>query len=548
MSASREKKKRQEQYQAGELSKTPVTKSKFRPIYCLYIVLAVVFIAAFIFVMMVNNGFFASRAAALTVGEHSVSASMYNFFYKSIYANYYNTYGDYIENYGYPFSASTPLTEQVYNADTGETWADYFDELARDGMIWAYTLADAAEAAGYTLSDDSSSEIDTIISSLDTTAANYDYNSADGYLAAYFGSGCDTKLYREFLELQYLATEYQTEKENSFTYTDDELLSYYDEHKVDFDTVDYRTYFVNGEPETETVTDEETGEETEVEATDEEIAAAMAAALDTADAMAAACQGDEDAFVGYAYLLSNGLALGDGEQYADFAGDDYDDETTLKQRASYTTASSTLEAMAEWLFNAERAAGDTITLSTDTGYYVVYFIGRNDNDYNTVNVRHILIKPETVEDVTDDEGNVDEEATSAAEEAADAAARDKAQSILDEYLAGERTEDAFAELAKANSADSNASAGGLYENVYQGQMVETFNDWCFDPARQVGDTDIVETSYGYHVMYFAGEGGNYRLSLLESTLRSEDYNAWYETASADYTIEEHSFGMRFLSK
>ncbi len=40
-------------------------------------------------------------------------------------------------------------------------------------------------------------------------------------------------------------------------------------------------------------------------------------------------------------------------------------------------------------------------------------------------------------------------------------------------------------------------------------MVETFNDWCFDPARKPGDTGIVETSYGYHVMYFVGQTENY---------------------------------------
>ena len=33
-------------------------------------------------------------------------------------------------------------------------------------------------------------------------------------------------------------------------------------------------------------------------------------------------------------------------------------------------------------------------------------------------------------------------------------------------------------------------------------MVPEFNDWCFDPARQTGDYDLVKTDYGYHVMYF----------------------------------------------
>ena len=549
MSASREKKKRQEQYQTGELAKTPEKKSSFRPIHILYIVLAVLFVVAFVLLMMVNNGFFASRSPALSVGEHNVSASMYNFFYRSIYANYYSTYQDYIENYSYPFSASTPLSEQVYNNETGETWADYFDSRARDGMVWAYSLSDEAEKAGFTLSDEKKQEIETIITGLDSTASSYNYSSANGYLAAYYGTGCTTGLYREFLTLEYTATEYQTVVEDSYTYTEDELMAYYDEHKVDCDTVDYRTYFISGKAEGETVTDEETGEETTLDPTDEQTAAAMAAALDAADAMATATKGDEDAFVGYAYLVDSGLELESGKQYSDYVGDDYEDKTSSHKRTNYSTASSTLDAMAEWLFESDRASGDTIALSNDSGYYVVYFIGRNDNNYSTVNVRHILIKPGDVVDVTDDEGNVDEAATEAAKEAADSAAKTKAEELLDTYLAGDRTEDAFAELAKLNSADSNASEGGLYENVYQGQMVDTFNDWCYDPARQPGDTGIVETTYGYHVMYFvSSDGENYRDSLVEDALRSDDYDAWYESVSAAYPVTEHSFGMRFITK
>ena len=40
-------------------------------------------------------------------------------------------------------------------------------------------------------------------------------------------------------------------------------------------------------------------------------------------------------------------------------------------------------------------------------------------------------------------------------------------------------------------------------------MVETFNDWCFDESRQPGDTGIVKTNYGYHIMYFVSQTENY---------------------------------------
>ena len=69
--------------------------------------------------------------------------------------------------------------------------------------------------------------------------------------------------------------------------------------------------------------------------------------------------------------------------------------------------------------------------------------------------------------------------------------------------------------------------GGLYENVYPGQTVTAFNDWCFDAARVSGDTAIVETEYGCHVMYFVGNSDmTYRDFMIESTLRNADLSAW----------------------
>ena len=78
----------------------------------------------------------------------------------------------------------------------------------------------------------------------------------------------------------------------------------------------------------------------------------------------------------------------------------------------------------------------------------------------------------------------------------------KANEILDAWLAGEKTEDSFAELAKQHSADGNASEGGIYTGVKKGQMVETFDNWCFDVVRKEGDYGIVRTKHGYHIMYF----------------------------------------------
>ena len=104
----------------------------------------------------------------------------------------------------------------------------------------------------------------------------------------------------------------------------------------------------------------------------------------------------------------------------------------------------------------------------------------------TVDARHILICPEDTE----------------SEESWEQC-RIKAQELLDQWLAEDGTEEGFAKFAAEHTEDPGSMAtGGLYTDIYVGQMVAPFEEWCFDASRQYGDTGLVKTDYGYHIMYF----------------------------------------------
>ena len=70
-------------------------------------------------------------------------------------------------------------------------------------------------------------------------------------------------------------------------------------------------------------------------------------------------------------------------------------------------------------------------------------------------------------------------------------------------------------------------------------MVEAFEDWIYTDGRKTGDTGIVETEYGYHVMYFVGDSETtYRDYQIENQLRSTDLEAWYAEIVAAMTQTE----------
>ena len=68
-------------------------------------------------------------------------------------------------------------------------------------------------------------------------------------------------------------------------------------------------------------------------------------------------------------------------------------------------------------------------------------------------------------------------------------------------------------------------------------MVDAFDKWCFDEARQPGDHGIVKTSYGYHIMYFVEHEGLKVHSDISALLESNEYNTYLDGLTKSYTTQ-----------
>ena len=196
--------------------------------------------------------------------------------------------------------------------------------------------------------------------------------------------------------------------------------------------------------------------------------------------------------------------------------------------------------MSEWLYDDARKPGDTGTVADGTVQYVLVFHDRFRDENPTIDIRHILVPLGTGSIAEGEEGYEDEQAQLKAD------AHAKAEELLAQWQAGEATEDSFAALAMKESTDGSKYDGGLYTEVYQGQMVTEFNDWCFDAARQPGDTGVVDTQYGAHVMYFSGVNLSRWQSQAASNLRNEAYTAWEEDLVKDVTVQRSESGLKLI--
>ena len=496
MSASREKNKRKELNASVEAPATPAKKGMSKGLkWTIGIICLVLVIAIVTFFSMLTSGYLAGHTTAATVGSHKLSPAMVNYFYKEAYNSMSSQYGEMLS---YIIDSNTPLDEQYYDEENGITWADTLIEQGLNNAARTYAVYDEAVANGETLSDDDQSGIDATVANLGIYATYYGYSNVNGYLAAMYGAGCNEKNFREFLAIETLANSYSQNVYDTPVYTEDELAA---DHAADpnaYDTVDYRVFAV-----TDALFDEED---------EEKLAELKKTAAD--ELLAAAEEGDET-FIQAAY-----------DHASEDTKENYEDESyTLRTDVSHSDSE-----LSDWLFEADRKAGDATCVETSGTYYVAIFESRDTHDYALPNVRHILI---SVSDTTDEE--------------AMATAKETAEKLLAEYEAGEHTEDAFAAIGDAAYEDGTAAEAARYEDITPGQMVEDFENWCFEDGRQAGDTGIVESTYGYHVMYFSGFGTNYRMKLVEDEQRSSAYSDWL-TSTTESASYETASGMRYVTK
>ncbi|MCR5135679.1 MAG: leucine-rich repeat protein, partial [Oscillospiraceae bacterium] len=432
-----------------------------------------------------------STGTALIVNKVRYSPAQVNYYYGNEYLTMVNNYGSYLSYLGLDTSLGLAgLGDQESSMGDGGTWKDYFRDAAKNDIRQIRALLDYAAEYGITLSEEEIAEVNKSFEGMDETAKSLGYASADEFYTMNYGVGVTTKIAWQAALDQALASKAYNEKQDSLSWTAEELEEYYQGLNGDRDLFDYEIYYVSAQTE-ETVTDEEGNETVNAVANGETRAEAKAAA----DAIVMAYKDGDD--------IENTAERFDAAVSSQVEG------AVPTPRSDYY-GSNIPEEYAEWVKDTARQEGD-IEVFADaeeeaSGYTVVLYLDRNDNHYPTANVRHILIKAEA-----DEEGNYTDEAKEAA--------KARAEEILAEFEAGEKTEDSFAALAEQYSEDEGSNTnGGLYENIYQGQMVTEFNDFCFG-GHEPGDTGIVygeSGSYaGYHVIYYVGDGQLYSDYLAE---------------------------------
>ncbi len=407
-----------------------------------------------------------------------VDGAMMTYFFNEYYNSFLNYYGSYISYIG--LDTSTSLKYQYTSEDQTETWFDYIMSGAQQNVSGLLTINKAAIADGFSLTDAEKAAIKARAKDMD---------------ASLYGTGVKKDDIYNALCIQALAYKYQIAKELELAPSEETINQYYENDINSYRFIDILAFSLN-------YIDPESTEDSTATLTKEEATAYI-------EKLAAAT--DAESFK----ELAREATLA--------AEPEIPDEDLNNRIDALATEGKTYsdDDFSNWAFGEDAALNATYTEDDEeNSAFIVYMLTKTPyrSEADTVNVRHILL-------IASEEKELEK-------------ARKKAEDILADFKAGEATAEEFGLLALEYSEDTGSCySGGLYNNVAPGEMVEAFDAWCFDESRVPGDTGIVETEYGVHVMYYVDDGLTDWQASVSVDIINEALTALSTEWEAAYTVE-----------
>lgn len=472
-------------------------------------------------------------------GDTKISTSEFQYYYRTSHANlvsqasqydqYYGA-GYYAQNQGFDYTV-LPSEQDFPNAmldkealgieEDFATWDDYITYSTYNSIQYFNLLAEEAEKAGMELTEDEVKAVTDQIEELRTTAAESG-RSVNAYLRASYGSGINENSLKNWLLRDSLAQKYAEAKETEFYdgVTAEEIKAEFEENKNDYTFLDLRYYVF----EVDAGEIKDGASEDEVKKATEK---AQAKAKKEAEAFAKDIKTEGD-FLKAAMALDNK----DVEKEDDKVTIDDVKESTLLEKCEYASFEQTFgDKKAEWAYSSDRKAGEVTVLSQSqddevVAYYVLYFLGAADKDT----------------DVLSDIKAYSFTYTSTATDSEKALIKEEATAIYNEWKklpAEEKTAEEFSHIGHHVAAEGEEAATCSDYEDYNGTLAEEVDKWANNKARKAGDVELIETSSGLYLVYYAAknEEANWEISV-RTAICAEKFDSFAEALvdSEEYAL------------
>ena len=308
----------------------------------------------------------ALKGAYVKVGDHELTQLEYDYYFNSAVNNYLMTYSSLMPYMG--LDTSVDFDKQQYSEDM--TWKDLFDEMTVEQIKQTRVMVKEAGEKGFTY--DANEDYESFLTSVQSYADSADVTVKE-YYKQNFGEYATQKNIEPFVRENMLASAYYSHLLEENAATDEEVSAYYDEHKQDYDKVDYRSFIFTAE--------------LAEDADDAAIADAMKELEGKANSMMEARKGGED---------FEALCAENASEDARANYEDAESEYSLTEGRYFSGTSSVISG---WLYEDGRKEGDITVLADETAhqYYVVEFVKRYFDEADNENIANTIASQRTSE-------------------------------------------------------------------------------------------------------------------------------------------------------
>ena len=173
----------------------------------------------------------AEKVVATLGNQKLTNAELQAHYWMSVYdfLEYYGSYASYMG-----LDTSKPLDEQVYDKETGKTYQQWFLENALESWHRYATLAQLADDAGFTLSDEQQAQLDALPDSIKKMAEENGYTDVEKFVDEQFYPGSSLAGYLSYNTITWKAVCYYEELYENMLPNSAEVEAYYTEHEAEF--------------------------------------------------------------------------------------------------------------------------------------------------------------------------------------------------------------------------------------------------------------------------------------------------------------------------
>ena len=448
-----------------------------------------------------TSGFYLRRVPAMTSTNYTMDGTMASYHFYNQYQNFLSMYGSSVSYFGLDTSKSLKYQECPMYED-GTTWYKVFMDNAIQEMSDTLVFCEEAAARGITLDEADYEVIDAQIEQIKEQAKASNVTTGF-FITNIYGQGVKEKDVRRAMEMSLLYSKCYNQIMSEYTYTEDDYKAYVEENPKSLLRATYAAMSLStsdGMVEGDVTVDLLKEFETKFQAVKNK---------------------EEFDAVSFDYLMNHAY-----KNYTDVTEEGVREEVAghVIENGGYTESDG---GFMKWAAEDGRKANEVYTSWSNEGNTLSVCILLEPltlPEYDTVNIRHILLTADTY-------GSED-------------AAKAKAEELLAQWQAGDATADSFAALANEYSEDT--AENGLYENVLKGQMMDAFDAWMYEDGRKAGDTGIVKTTYGYHVMYMDSFGMPAWHKEANDILAKADYDEDYKALTDKYPVHVDRIALAML--